>query len=448
MNLLLFFVSSLFSVIFYIFYLVQIWQDFLWCSFKSKISFNTFWDLYLEAIGFFIIWVFFLFFFSNFWFKWTSKQSDLDSILNEEDIENEKEEQEEELLQESIIIKQNIFTFIKDIFKKYNYYFAIILAYLSIFIILKSINLITIEIFILIVNVIVLILFTVWNKLFIFRDLVKINTIFFSIYYVIFFIIHIFISKFNFEFITFFNSFLVFTSFFINIYVYKKTQLNNDDSNILFYYFSFYSFIFISYYLNVIIWNLFLCFTIVSFFISVIIYFYFVRIIYLKDELVKLRTISLIFLYLSTLLSIFYSIFYWFHFIIISIMLYSIVINYRVHYLFENYTSFLFSIFNIIFIIYFFIFNDLFFYNDWLLLLILGLWLSIEVVIFTYFYKMKYLYDNHFLHFFSYLNSFFIVIYYFFYFRFDFFNLWIILLILSIYIFSSFYKLKSLKARK
>jgi len=430
MNLLLFFISSLFSAIFYIFYLVQIDQDFLWYSFKSNIYFDTFWDLYLESIIFFLIWIFFLFFLSNFWFKWNSK--------NEEFFEQEEEKKI------PLFTKWDLDIFIKDIFKKYNYYFAFILAYISIFFILKSLDFISIEIFILIINIIVLVLFTIWNKFFIFRDFIKINIILFSIYYIFLFIISFFSQKFDFEFISFFNSILIFISFLINIYLDKKILLYKKTDNTLIFYFSIYSLLFISYYLNIFISDLFLSLILISASISVSIYFYFTKIKIMQDNLIILRTISFIFLYIVSILSIVYGIQNWLSLIVFFILIYSIIINFKIHQSFQNYISFCSSIFIILFFVYYFYFTNLAFSDDGLLLLVLSLGLSIEMVVITYFYKFKYIYDNHFLHFISYINTFIFIIYYFLSFWFDFFTLWIILFIVSVYLFSSFYKLKNI----
>jgi hypothetical protein len=66
MKFLLFFVSSIFSFIFYIFYCLSIWKDIFLNTIFNSINLESFsWNLLIESVLFFIIWVIFIIIFSE-----------------------------------------------------------------------------------------------------------------------------------------------------------------------------------------------------------------------------------------------------------------------------------------------------------------------------------------------------------------------------------------------
>jgi|SaaInlV_120m_DNA_4_1040238.scaffolds.fasta_scaffold02283_5 hypothetical protein len=76
MKFLLFFVSLIFSLIFYIFHNLSIWKDFFWKKIEidpnlNLVSFSS--NILIESFVFLLIWVIFLYFFSNLKNKWSAK---------------------------------------------------------------------------------------------------------------------------------------------------------------------------------------------------------------------------------------------------------------------------------------------------------------------------------------------------------------------------------------
>jgi hypothetical protein len=66
MKFLLFFISLVFSFIFYIFHNLTIWQDIFWNSISNSANLVSLsWNLLIESFIFLIIWLFFLYNFSN-----------------------------------------------------------------------------------------------------------------------------------------------------------------------------------------------------------------------------------------------------------------------------------------------------------------------------------------------------------------------------------------------
>jgi len=65
MRLLLFFISFLFSFIFYIFHSLSLWLNIFWENIYNKSEFNSLsWNLLIESFIFFLIWMLFVFYFS------------------------------------------------------------------------------------------------------------------------------------------------------------------------------------------------------------------------------------------------------------------------------------------------------------------------------------------------------------------------------------------------
>ena len=65
MRLLLFFISFLFSAIFYIFHSLSLWLNIFWEEIYNKIYFNSLsWNLLIESFVFFLIWMILTFYFS------------------------------------------------------------------------------------------------------------------------------------------------------------------------------------------------------------------------------------------------------------------------------------------------------------------------------------------------------------------------------------------------
>jgi len=87
MKFLLFFISIVFSIIFYIFYNLSIWKDIFWNEISNSVELASISNnLLIESFIFFIIWIIFLYKFSNF-----RKKSEV-KIINDSKILNYKYE--------------------------------------------------------------------------------------------------------------------------------------------------------------------------------------------------------------------------------------------------------------------------------------------------------------------------------------------------------------------
>ena len=419
MNFLLFFVTFIFGIIFYIFYKANIWWDFLWFKFENSLFLDSIsWNILIESISFFIIAFFLFLWFSNYNFRKKEAIFTLDT--------------------------KKIKNIIEKFFKKYLYYIWFILSYSSIYFILKSFDFTDVAVFILIINLTVLVLFFLTNKFFIFRDYIKVNTILFSLYYIFYYLYYLFLDVLIVSPIDLLNSIFVFSFFILNFYNDKKVlSYNKSDSSMVFYFFS-YVFIFLTYYLATAIWDI--KFTIIIFWtlLSIFMYFLVAKIIFFKNNKILIRIISFIFLYIATFVWTIYTIKNGLNLIVIVVLVYSIVFNFKIHERFQNYISFFFSIFTWIFIVFYFYFKKLYDIDDGFIFLVLSLGISLELVIVTYFYKFKHIYDNYFIHVIWYFINIIALLYYFIEFEFDFFVMWIILLIESIFVFLSYYKLRKL----
>ena len=441
MNFLLFFISSVFAGIFYIFYKINLGQKvFLWWQEHFVWVTSISWNLFIETLVFLGAGIVMFGLFSNF------------SLFNKKEIEYEDDEYEGEYIEkESLLQRFSISVFLK----KYLYYIGFILFYFSIFIILKSVWISDFSYFILILNIIIWILFFLTNKAELFRDFIKINTILFSLYYIFLYLYLLFFREQSVVFIDTLNTLFILSFFVITIYSDSKILKRDNSDNAIVLYFFLYTFIVSSYYIKWFFSNQWKDFLQVIVFISclfnVIIYFFLQKLHFLENSKYLLRALSIFFSYIWVL--------FWIPILLMSttwlalsniaifaILIYSLVFNYIIHQKFQNYISFFFSLFTAFFLLYFSVFqisllNEMNFIK-WEI--IVTFFLSFSLVSVTYIYNMKYIYDYTFLHFCAYLVSILWIIYYFYYADFAILDLWIVLLLWSVLVFLSYFKLKKL----
>ncbi len=412
MNILLFLISIIFWSIFYLFYLISDW---------SNIYFNSLsWNLLIESVSFILIWFFAFIWFSNF---------------NIEKKENNKDK-----------IKLDFSYFVKIIqifFKKYLYYLWLILAYSSIYFILKYYWYSNFSYFILILNLIVLILFLTKKNFLLFRDFIKINTIIFSLYYIIVFILTFFDKNLILSKLDIINTILILVFFWLTLYNDKVLKNKKSDLELvsnLYVYIYLYLIYYIKLKLNIFSISL-LC---SSTFLVTFIYFLVTKIKFFNNSKIILNIISIIISYISIIISFY--ILYNQKYIILWVIniVYLSFFNYFIHYRYQNYVSLFFSIFWFIFLIFYFYFNYLFKQDSGFMFLWLWFFLAWEFIIYTYFYDLKYKTDYYFLYIISYLISFFVIVYYFYAFSFDLLTLGIILLLSSFIALGSYFKLKKI----
>jgi hypothetical protein len=444
MNLLIFLISIIFYLVFYFFYIVNNNKNIFNYTFSSwDIYFSSLsWSLIIEAIGFVILWIVFFIYFSDFSLKrkiylWNK------NIKIKENNDN--------LSKKYFLDRKKITSFLSIFFKEYLYYIWFISFYLSIFIIFKSFDISNFSYVIMFINILVLIAFFLTGKFFIFRDFIKINTIIFSIYYVFIYLFYFATQNLWFFAIDIMNSIFILILFLLTFYDNKNGINKKEIDKPLLFYFFLYIFLFLSY----IVWvfinkysfpiNIYLIIFYSSLVLNIFMYFYLSKIKLFKKNKIFIRVISFLFWYVSSIFAMMYLIEYWLNFKILFFLVYLIIFNFFIHNKFENYISFLFSNLLITFIIYFWYLYMYYIEDDGLIFIILSIFMSLETIIFTYFYKFKYDFDYYFLHIYSYFVNIISIVMYLILFKIDLFVLGIIFFIESIYIFLSYYRLKQIK---
>jgi len=182
-----------------------------------------------------------------------------------------------------------------------------------------------------------------------------------------------------------------------------------------------------------------------SLFFSLFIYFYLIKLEYFKINTLKLKKTSIILTYISIFLWASYLLLLGLNIYILSSLFILCLFNLYIHSKFENYLSFLAGIITINFIIYFLYYELWYYIDDGIIFLTLSLFVSIESILITYFYKFKYKTDYYFFHIFSYIINFLSLWVYLILFNIDLFILAVIFFMEIIYISLSYYKLKQIE---
>jgi len=387
MNILLLFINVIFWLIFYIFYLDSDWWKILNYNFDWNIVFNSLsWNLLIESVIFFVIWILSFFLYSNIFIKSDNK--------------------EHSKLTRNISLTY-ILNIIQLFFRKYLYYIWLIFSYSAFYFILKYFWYNNFSYFILTLNFIVLFLFLTKKNFLLFRDFIKINTILFSLYYIIFFILIYFNIWFFFIKIDIINSILIFIFFLLTFYNDRFLSKNKKSDIAIVSNFFIYCLLFLSYYLFIENIDLWISILLSSTFLFTFIYYFITKIKFFKNSKNILNAISIIISYVSWIASIYLLINN--NFIIFSILnlIYIGLFNFIIHYKYQNYISYLYSIIIFLFLIFYFYFKQLFLLDSWFIFLWLGFAISGEK------------FDYYFLYTISYLITFFVIVYYFYTFSFD-----------------------------
>jgi len=443
MRYLFLFLSILYSFIFYVFWTFSLNKNLFFkdlevkenirnLSLSDSIIFSDsgtliiqslFWNLFFEIIIFLIIWIMLFFAFSK-------------SNLKEES-ENEKQEKKNIL---------NMSNFLK-LLKNFSYYIWFILFYLAFYLISLWSEIISFSFFILIVNLIIYILFFAFKNNLIVRDFLKINSIIFSLFYLVNYFYIIFTDNNYFTLVDFINSFLILLIFLTLLYFDKQiTKKENFDvplvanfSVYIFWVFLFYFYFYI-FHQNIIFWISF-----ISTFFGMIWFEVLPKINFLKEDKITLRYIWIIWTYLWIIFGMIYLWFYKFSLAIFIILFLQSVYNIFIHRKYINYVSLFFWILLIIYLFYYsIIYFNLIDYKS-LNFLILGLVISFGIIIYTYILKVKVFFSYYFIHFFSHVINIVSIIIFFIFNSFDILYIWILLLLESIYFFLSYYKLNLTK---
>lgn len=442
MRYLFFFISFLYSFIFYLFYIFSQKKDIFLNSVESSykiinLSFfdsiifsnsdtiiiqSIFWNLIYEIIIFFIIGIFLFFYFSVF---------------------NDKEK---EIIHEEVEKKQNHFNIVK-ILKNFSYYIWFLLFYSSLYLITTSFDFINFSTFIFIINILIYVIFFLSKFSRISKDFLRINSIIFSVFYIINYI-YIIITDINyFHLVDFINSFLILLIFPTLLYYDKKIEKKDYFDNAILIHFSFYVFaVFLFYlYFYLLHQNLTFWISFISTFFWMIWFEILPKINFLKKDKITLRYIWISLTYIWIIFWITYLWFFDFSLIIFLILILQAIYNIFIHRKYVNYISLFLSIFLLIYLFYYFIiyFNVIDYKS--MNFLILGLIISFLILIFTYIIKVKIFFSNYVIHFFSHLINIITIIIFFIFNNFELMNIWILLLLESIYFFLSYNKLNPVK---
>jgi len=206
---------------------------------------------------------------------------------------------------EEIDKKQDIeikkYSNITKIFQYFSYYIGFILFYLSFYFITTSFNFIDFSTFIFIINILIFIIFFLSKFSQISKDFLRINSIIFSLFYIINYIYIIIIDNNYFHIIDFINSFLILFIFPTLLYHDKKiAQKNMFDYSTLIHFsiyifsvFLFYFYFFI-FHQNLIFWVSF-----IATLFGIIWFEIFPKMNFFKKDIIILRYIGIIFTYLG-----------------------------------------------------------------------------------------------------------------------------------------------------
>lgn len=424
MNFLLFFISIIFSFLFYLFHnLALLWnilsdtktQYYNYYNFSSS---SLTGNLLFESLIFLVIGFLFFIMFSSLF-------------------ERKKDKEENPYLKD----------WMKNNFKIILYYTGFILFYVSIYMILKDLNF-NFSYIILFVNSLIIILFLVSRRFFILADLLKINTVIFSSIYIFLFLEVFIMREYLFSLLDFINTFVVLVSFFISLYSDKVILKKKSDSFLMLHFFL-YLFLFISFYFNLLFENVSFIFSVFAFFLNIVVFHLLKKIDFFKNSKITLKVVGIFFSYISIISWIYYLLNYelvYLELLIMLILLYLSFFNFRIHKLYENYTSFTFFFISFYFIVFYFYYNYIYLinYND-LNLVFYSFTTSLLTLLSTYLYKYKRIYDYYFIYMVSLFISILATFYFFYTNTFDFLALWIILLLDSIMIFLSYNKLKQIE---
>jgi len=417
---LLFFISSFFAFIFYNFFtfsqgkslfLKEKWVPYLFSSLSG--------NLLIEVIVFLFLGFFFLFYFFE---KW--KKEDWEDDLNK-------------------FIKKNILDIVNNFFNYYLYYLWFLLFYISIFIVFHHFH-IHFSLFIFSILCFVWMLFFLSKSFFIVRDFIKINTFLFSLIYLFLFLFHFFYWGILFDVFDFINTWLLLLFFWVTLYIDKVVLKKEKNFRFLIFFF-FYLFIDIVFYLSFFLSSLSFSVSLVWFFLSLMLFFIIPEIPFFEKNIVPLRFSALIYNYISIVSTFVYFWFFGFNIILISILFISSFFHFYIHNEFENYISFSFWILAFIVGVFSVYFHFFFLWEiSRVSLLIFSFFLEFLGISMTYFFYLREKYDYYIIYTFSYSVILFWIVYFFILNGFDIFTFWIILFLLSLSIFTSYYKINSL----
>lgn len=380
---------------------------------------SFFWDLRIEAIAFFLIWIFLFFYF------WATQEE-------KEDVKEEKK---------SFLTKQLILFFLK----KFSYYIGFILFYIALFLVSKGFHFIDFSGFIFGVSLVIFIFFFASKYSKISLDFLKINSFCFSLVYIFQYIFIMISGNNTFWILDSINSLFIILTFIILLYVDKNIHHKKTFDYSLMAHLSVYVFFVVLFYLsiffvdkNLLYWMVF-----ISTFFGIIWFEILPKLKIFTSQIVVLRYIGILFSY--------FWIFLWILFLflqesrmIIALLIFQAAYHLFIHKKYINIISYAIAFFVGIFCLNYTLLSfEIFLLWDFgyfiFLLLLSYIWVGG-----SYFFKTKTSFDRYVIHIFSHiLNIFAVFLFFYFHYKdFELFHIWLLLLWESLYFFASYYKLQ------
>jgi hypothetical protein len=420
MRFFLFWLCLIFSGIFYLFSRVS-WNTSLWFLNLHNASLSG--NLLFETGIFFSIGI------VLFWYFSPSSQ-----VFNDQNEQQEKEP----LFQFDIY---EIFIHLRSFLTKHVYYLGFIFFYFAVYLLFSasSWNIFSYGIFFL--NIIFFVLFFLTDKFFILRDFLKINTIIFSCIYIFFYFGSFLGIKSPLQTIDFINTICI-IFLFLSLWYRKALEEKKQIDMTLLMYFCLYVLMSGVFYIYIIFGSILMSYSLVAFTIGIILFYIPGYFPILSKSSKILRYISLVLLYSVLISSGLYTILYGLFFIPLATLLVWGVFHYATHYHYENYISFFVSFFHVFFLVSYFFFHFLFVWESTSPLLLFNfLFMSFALLGYSYVSSLRYEHDVLALHIFAYIVNIFWVLLFFIFSEFHIFTLAWILLIESVFVFLSYYRL-------
>lgn len=329
------------------------------------------------------------------------------------------------------------------------YYIGFVFLYMALYFIIWPSVWYNFSYFICISSFLILGLFFISEKFSLFRDLIKINTILFSLYYIFSYLFIFFTWNNFFIVLDFLNQIFILAFFILNIYNDKTLLKNKVNDNTLVGYSFIYLLLFFVFYLSQLPIFLSATFCFVGITLSFILKNFITDFSFFKGNESVLKILSILFWYIALFFSIIYTFLHGFNLFISIAAIYLIIDNIIIHKYFQNYISLGFSLLAILFYYFYFYYKALYAYEfEWYLFLLYGYFFYFWVIAFGYIERFTYEYDYYFIYSALYFSSIISMLYFLFGFRFELFGFWVMLLLQSIITFMVYYQFNRIKSNE
>jgi len=330
---------------------------------------------------------------------------------------------------------------------KYMYYIGIALFYIALYFVFLSFGgwAKYFPYLLLVLNIGVILLFFITHKFSILRDILKINTITFSCFYILYYTLSLLTGAAFFISIDLVNTTFIFLLFFLLFFFETPKEKRYISDPIVTLYFVLYTFIVCLFYGSFFISSLLLWMSFWTAILGLLVFYVPESLHFFRNSLKLLRSIGVIFTCCSLSFSFLYIYAEGLSFFSVFIIVVLSIFNGRIHFLYQNYLSLFFSYFAIFFLFSYTHLSHVFVwsYKEIILLLNYGI-ISSSLILYTYIYQLQYTQDVYFIHSFAYVVNIFWITTFFLFVWFDILFIWIILFFESIFILSSYYKLNTL----